>query len=387
MSVHVKVPGKMPGRQVLEAAGVPHPHGQAPAGAKGVPHVRPRADRVSSMLISWKRTEQYMRDDPLPETLGGIRGQELIESHVLATAAEFDGSPKTIYQFMGRYWERSLLDVPDVRVRLGDHLAGALEMQEFFLRRIHSAEVGLDANGRRYGGLGFFDANGETVPFLDKDRLALAKRTQAMRQQRLTSPTAWKKAGIRYVDRFSINNVDFVDGAFLMDYGGYTIVLLRVEAKTIGSQGVSSQLGAFFVRLASSGRDDVIQCHQDGRLVPLPRERLLFNPTWTDAGVGVQAWLKRDDVWTDARRTDTPELVLPNNVPRGKTLESRVKSAAGRIGGIGQPTGFLSGPWAVPPDLEGLERLAVSGPVIYSKADLSPLRSWLERLTRVTSSR
>lgn len=376
MSLHLKLPHGMPARQVVEAAGLPHPHVQAPAGAKGVPHVRPRAGKLSSLLISWTRTKQYLDRDPLPETLGGITGRKQIESHVLETAAEFDGSPKTIHQFLGRYWERSLLDVPEVRVRLGDHLAGALDMQEFFLRRIHSA-----------GGTGFFDANGETVLFPDKDRLQLAERTHAMRQRPLTSPQALAKAGIRYVDRFSINNVDFVDGAFLMDSGDYTIVLLRVEAKTIGSQGVSSQLGAFFVRLASSGRDDVIQCHQAGRPVPLPRERLLFNPTWTDAGVGVQAWFESDDVWTDARRTDAPELVLPNGMPRAKTLKGRVRSAADRIEGIDQPTGFLSGPSAVSSNRKGLARLAVSGPVIYSKADLNPLRSWLERMAQATSSR
>lgn len=352
-----------PGAYIRHAAGIAAPKSKSKPIAKSKPPrlKRPRPD------LSWASVRAFLEKDPGPDSLAGVANRPLIQHCMMATAADFEGRRCTEHQYIGRFWERFLLYVPDVQRHLGKHLTGSLDLLGFFLDEIHVGE----------GGTGFFDANGKNRPVSKAQREALAKQIERIGKLQSTHPYTLAKAGVVYADRFTINGTDFVDGAFLLPVNGAWIVLLRVEAKTIGSPGVDAQLGAFFVRLASSAPDDAIECTIDGQKKKLSRNRLLFNPTATDSGVGVQQWWARDYVQADVRRPDAPALEGPSGF-KGKSFNERSRSAARNAGRRGITTEFD----VTPDNARSLSSLAVSGDVVYSKANLEPLRAWMRRLAQ-----
>lgn len=354
-----------PGRQALVKDGLPTPPAKlrSPASSKASHPSGPRPDlRPASVL-------DHLRRDPGPDDLAGV-DRDAFQRCVQGAAFDLQGRDCTEHQFVGRFWERYLHEIPEVQRQLGEHLCGSLDQLRFFLEAIHGAPG-------RGEPTGFFDANGRNVLFGDRDRTVLQALLEHVGSPRSTAPAELARAGIVYADRFTINGRDFVDGAFLLPFRDQWIVLLRVEAKTIGSPGVDAQLGSFFVRLAASRPDDMIECHVGGQKIPLDRTKTLFNPTWTDSGVGVQQWWQNDYAMADARRADAPGLVAPGGMP-GKSLDSRAQSGArdAQRRGVSNDFNVAAG------DASGLSRLAVSGDVIYQKADLAPLRAWIRRLAQ-----
>jgi hypothetical protein len=238
--------------------------------------------------------------------------------------------------------------------------------------------------GRLHGGTGFFDASGSNVHLTEAGRAELIERTAKLGRFTSATPEALKKKDLVYADRFRIGGREYVDGAILMPFEGRYIVLLRIEAKTRFSGGVESQLGAFFVRLASSRADQKIECYINDKYVEdLGRENLLFNPTWTDSGVGIQEWDKNQDVWKDPRawaEDSTPDGVAK---PQASELGERLDRSVRRLKRVPvkQRSAFIE----TGPDTnnrEQLTALTVSGQVLYAKADMRQMRSWLLKACR-----
>ncbi|MFY2763912.1 hypothetical protein [Arenimonas sp. MALMAid1274] len=330
---------------------------------------------------------RFVRDNPVPRDVAGIPDQKVVLDAIARTAKDFEGRTITVDQFIGRLWERLMLRAPSVHGRLADPLNNAIRMQAFFLGRIHSATVQVDPRtGRLSGGTGFFDASGQNVYLTDEGRAALVKRTQALGTFASAHPDVLAKKGLVYADRFRIGGRDYVDGALLMPFEGRYIVLLRIEAKTKFSGGVDSQLGAFFPRLASAGVDQKIECYINGVHVDnLARRDLLFNPTWTDSGVGVQEWDESLEAWKDARAWTADATPDGLRKPQASELGDRLDRSGRRLARLpaAQRPAFIDAA-ADTSSRAQLSALSTSGQVLYAKADMRPMRNWLLRAVRRT---
>lgn len=363
------LPGGVPKRQREKRA---RNQAAVAGSARPKPKAKVRADDM----------HRFVRDNPAPRGVAGIEDQAVVQDAIARTAMDFKGRTVTVDQFIGRLWERLLLKAPDVHARLADPLNDAIGMQLAFLQRIHSSATAVDPKtGIVRVGTGFFDAAGNNVHLTGQGRVALGKRTKGLGKFASVDPAALAKKGLVYADRFRIGGKDYVDGAILMPFAGRYIVLLRIEAKTRFSGGVDAQLGAFFRRLASAGLDQKIECYIGGVLKKdLARKRLLFNPMWTDSGVGVQEWGANMDTWADARGYDadaTPDRIAR---PQAPELGERLDRGAKRLEILpaDQRPAFAD----AAPDAGNLERLtalAVSGQVLYAKSDLRQVRAWLLR--------
>lgn len=341
---------------------------------------RPRTAKMQADDV-----HRFVKENPIPRGVAGIPDEKVVLDEIARTAKDFEGKTVTVDQFIGRLWERLMLKAPSVHGRLADPLNGAIWMQLYFLQRIHSASMEFDpTTGRLHGGTGFFDAGGANVHLTDEGRAELIKRTKALGTFASANPEALAKKGLVYADRFRIGGREYVDGAILMPFEGRYIVLLRIEAKTRFSGGVDSQLGAFFARLASSGSDQKIDCYINGKRVDdLARTDLLFNPTWTDSGVGIQEWDENLDVWKDARAwtaDSTPDGVKKR---QASELGDRLDSSIRRLRRLPatQRSAFVDAGSDASSRAQ-LTALSVSGQVLYAKADMRQMRSWLLKVCR-----
>ena len=361
------VPGGPPKKQLLKRA--------KNAAAIATASPRPRKAKLQADDLG-----RYVKRKPIPQGVAGIADKNVVEVAIAETAKDFQGRTITVDQFIGRLWERLMLRAPNVHARLAGPLNDSIGMQLYFLERMHSSLLQIDPKtGRLYGGTGFFDASGRDVHLTDEGVAALIGHTRGLGKFASANPDALKNKHLVYADRFRIGGREYVDGAILMQFEDRYIVLLRIEAKTEFSGGVDSQLGAFFPRLASSRADQKIDCYIDGRYVEdLGRDKLLFNPTWTDSGVGVQEWGSNRDVWKDARAwsaDSTPDGIAKR--PTGE-LGDRLDSAGRRLrrSPAGQRSAFIE----TGSGMSGSEQLAalsVSGPVLYAKANMREIRSWI----------
>lgn len=330
---------------------------------------------------------RFIRENPIPRDVAGIPNEKAVLDAIARTAKDFEGRTITVDQFVGRLWERLMLRAPSVHGRLAEPLNAAVEMQSYFVRYVHSSVGGIDPKtGRWSGGTGFFDANGDNVYLTDDGRASLIELTKGLGKFASADPKSLAKKGLVYADRFRLGGKEYVDGAILMPFAGRYIVLLRIEAKTKFSGGVDSQLGAFFVRLASSGSDQKIECYVDGAYKQLDRKQLLFNPTWTDSGVGIQEWDQNLDLWKDARAwaaDSAPRSAGNLGKPEAAELGERLDSAQRRLRKVpsDQRTAFVDAE-ANAGSREQLAALAVSGPVLYAKADMREMRNWLLKVLR-----
>jgi hypothetical protein len=112
----------------------------------------------------------------------------------------------------------------------------------------------------------------------------------------------------------------------------------------------------------------------------------LFNPTWTDSGIGVQEWGSNRDAWKDARAWSADSAPDGIAKPRTAELGDRLDSAARRLrrSPAGQRSAFIE----TGSDMSGPQQLAalsVAGPVLYAKANMREIRSWI--LSIVQASR
>lgn len=338
---------------------------------------RPRAVKFQADGLS-----DFVRKNPLPADIAGIPDKAVVLKAIKKAAKDFEGRTITVDQFVGRVWERLLLRAPNVHRRLADPLNDAVRMQLFFLSYVHSTTMNIDPKtGRPHGGTGFFDAAGDNVYLTPAGQARLTDITRKLGKFASAEPASLARKRLVYADQFRIAGKDFVDGAILMPFAGKYVVLLRIEAKTKFSGGVSSQLGAFFDRLASARLDKEIECYIDGEYTKLDRKQLLFNPTWTDAGVGIQEWDQDLDLWKDPRSLPgvgfADGSIVPAK-PQAMELGERLGSAERRVQRLpsDQRSAFLEGA----PDASNGERLAslaVSGPVLLAKADMRAMRSWL----------
>lgn len=333
---------------------------------------------------------RFLRENPVPDQVAGIPNEKAVLDAIARTAKDFEGRTITVDQFVGRLWERLMLRAPSVHGRLAGPLNAAIEMQSYFVKYVHSSFGEIDPKtGRWHGGTGFFDANGNNVYLTDGGRASLIELTKGLGAFASADPKALAKKGLLFADRFRIGGKEYVDGAILMPFAGRYIVLLRVEAKTKFSGGVDSQLGAFFVRLASSRSDQKIECYIDGVRKDVDRHLLLFNPTWTDSGVGVQEWDQNLDLWKDARAWNADAMpARAGGKPPSAELGERLDRAANRLQRLpsDQRSAFVDGT-SDAGSLDQLTALAVSGPTLMANADMRSMRSWLVNVVIQASRR
>ncbi len=371
-SPHVKglseedVPGGLPKRQKEK---------RARNEAAAAPHARPRTAKVHADDM-----RLFVKENPIPHGVAGIADKNVVLDAVADTAKDFEGRTVTVDQFIGRLWERLMLRAPSVHGRLAEPLNDSISMLTYFVKRIHSSSMQFDSvTGRLHGGTAFFDASGANVELTDAGMASLIKRVEALGKFASATPEALAKKRLVFADRFRIGGKEYVDGAILMPFAGRYIVLLRIEAKTRFSAGVDSQLGAFFARLASSRADQKIECYIDGKRVEdLGRENLLFNPTWTDAGVGIQEWDENVSVWKDPRAfaaDSTPDRV---SKPQASELSDRMDRSVRRLqrSPTAQRSAFIDAS-ADASSRAQLTALSVSGEVLLAKADMRAFREWL----------
>lgn len=389
MSIHTRkgaAKSVLPRVKGLNEADVPGglPKGQKEKRAKNEAAAsagsRPRTAKVQADDM-----RRFVKENPIPRDVAGIPDEKVVLDEIARTAKDFEGRTVTVDQFIGRLWERLMLKAPSVHARLADPLNASIEMQLYFLKFIHSASMDFDPKtGRLHGGTGFFDAAGANVHLTPEGRAALIDRIRELGKFGSAHPDVLAKKGLVYAERFRIGGREYVDGAILLPFEGRYIVLLRIEAKTRFSGGVDSQLGAFFPRLASSRADQKIECYINGeRVEDLRRENLLFNPTWTDSGVGVQEWDENLDVWKDARAWSADSTPGGIRKPQATELGDRLERSANRLRRVpaAQRSAFIDAAADAGSHAQ-LTALSVSGPVIHAKADMRGIRTWLLRAAR-----